>query len=133
MEKDANIIEKKHFSFKWCDAVVFIVALAITVASAFAAYRRPQNQEHLSVTAPDGQYVYPLNKNRTVEVRGNIGVSIIEITDGSARFISSPCDNKVCVSQGLLNGSFDFAACLPNGIFIIIEGAEDEGFDAVAQ
>lgn len=133
MEEKTNNKQNISFSFKWRDVVILIVAVAITVASAFAAYHRPQNQEHLSISAPDGDYVYPLNKNRTVEVQGQMGISVIEIIDGSARFLSSPCDNKFCVSHGLLNGSFDFAACLPNGIFIMIEGAEDEEFDAVAQ
>lgn len=134
-ENENNIENKKSvaLTFKWRDAVVLIVALAVTVSSAFAAYRKPKNQAHLVVTAPDGEYIYALDKERKIEVKGQIGTSVVEIIEGTARFLDSPCDNKVCVNHGLLMGGFDFAACLPNGIFIMIDGAEDDGFDAMSK
>lgn len=118
---------------KWRDIVIMVISVAVAAASAWAVYRKPIDTTNLIVNAPDGQYMYDLSKPQTVEIRGNIGVSVLEITDGTARFVTSPCDNKTCVAHGFLSGGYDFAACLPNGVMIMIEGTDDDGIDAVAQ
>lgn len=123
----------KQFSFRWRDAVILFLAVAITAASAFAAYRKPTVKAQLVVSTPEGEYLYPINKDRIIEAKGLIGNSTIEIKDGSVRFTDSPCDNKVCVNHGVLMGGFDFAACLPNGVMIMVENAEETNIDTMAK
>lgn len=123
----------KQFSFRWRDAVVLVIAVAVTAASAFAAYRKPAVKPQLVVSTPEGEYLYSIDKDRTIEAKGLIGNSIIEIKDGSVRFTDSPCDNKVCVNHGVLMGGFDFAACLPNGVMIMVENAEETNIDTMAK
>lgn len=123
----------KHFSFKWRDAVILTIAIAVTAASAFAVYRKPSAKTQLAISTPEGEYIYQINIDRTIETKGLIGNSIIEIKDGSVRFADSPCDNKVCVNHGVLMGSFDFAACLPNGVMIMIENADEDDIDIMAK
>lgn len=123
----------KQFSFRWRDAVILVIAVAVTAASAFAAYRKPAVKAQLAVSTPEGEYLYPINKDRIIEAKGFIGNSTIEIKDGSVRFTDSPCDNKVCVNHGVLTGGFDFAACLPNGVMIMVENAEETNIDTMAK
>ena len=65
---------------------------------------------------------YALDEARTLEVSGPMGTTIIRIEAGKARFVSSPCPNKLCVHSGWLKEINDFAACLPNRISMIFAG-----------
>ena len=78
---------------------------------------------------------YPLNQNRLLELDGRRGKSIIEISQGKARFIHSACRNQFCVFHGWLSTPGDTTACLPNRISIAVKsnaGNGSEPFDALA-
>lgn len=72
----------------------------------------------------------PLAQDASLEVRGRIGPSRLEIRDGRVRFVDSPCVGRICVHAGWLSRSGQVAACLPNGIVIEVAGGERE-FDAL--
>ncbi len=71
-----------------------------------------------------------LYHDRTVEVSGPLGESILEIRDGRARFVDSPCPGKLCVQAGWLAESGATTACLPNRVILHLNGGE-ERFDAI--
>ena len=88
--------------------------------------------------APQGRYVriatmkgnrdqvvqnVPLDADveRTIAVQGPLGVTRIEIRGGSARVISSPCPDKICVRMGWLSRVGEYAACLPNRVVMTVE------------
>lgn len=75
----------------------------------------------LHVQAADNEYRFPLDKNGIYEVEGEIGTTVIEVRDGRARFLSSPCPNETCVLEGFQ----DFIVCLPNKVIASTES--DEG------
>ena len=61
------------------------------------------------------------------------GESSIQVESGKAKFLDSPCENKNCIQSGEISVNGQWAACLPNGIFINIEGKNKENtFDAVS-
>jgi hypothetical protein len=72
-----------------------------------------------------------LDRDRTLEIRGRLGDSHLEVRDGQVRFVDSPCAGRVCVHTGWLSRSGQVAACLPNGIVVELAGAERE-FDAIS-
>ncbi|MDR2877266.1 MAG: NusG domain II-containing protein [Chromatiales bacterium] len=63
-----------------------------------------------------------LTMDRQVEIAGPLGASVIEIHDGKARFVSSPCTGKLCIHAGWLSASGTVAACLPNRVSLTITG-----------
>ena len=69
---------------------------------------------------------YPLEENTTVEIQGHQGISVIEIDQGKAGFLDSPCANKTCVASPPISKNGEWSACLPNGIFMRIESQEEE-------
>ncbi len=78
---------------------------------------------------------YPLNQNQLLELDGHKGKSIIEISQGKARFIHSACRNQFCVFHGWLSTPGDTTACLPNRISITVKSNSRNGtehFDALA-
>jgi hypothetical protein len=48
---------------------------------------------------------------------------VIEIGDGRARVLASPCTNQTCVASGTIHSRGQWIACLPNGIFVSVESA----------
>lgn len=66
--------------------------------------------------------IYKLEGHATVEVEGRLGKSVIEISNGGARFVHSCCPNHLCVKRGWVSKSGDMIACVPNGIIVRIIG-----------
>lgn len=70
-------------------------------------------------------WYYQLDKNKEINIEGNLGESTIKIQDGFVSFENSPCPNKLCVLSSAISKNGEWIACLPNGVFVRIEG-EDE-------
>lgn len=101
--------------------MILVLFVSVTAAS-FLFLKTSENLEHrLVITSGEKEFIYPLDKNRVVEIKGNLGKSVIVIQDGRAFFKSSPCKNHVCVQTGAISMENEWAACLPNDIFIRIE------------
>jgi len=71
-----------------------------------------------------------LSPNRTLHIHGPLGDSIIAVSHGRARFVSSPCRGQVCVQTGWLQTTGDLAACLPNRISLSLLGQHPR-FDTI--
>lgn len=72
-----------------------------------------------------------LHNARTITINGPLGPSIIEIRDGAARFVTSPCQGKLCIHSGWLRDGGDVTACLPNRISLAVVST-DPRFDSIA-
>lgn len=55
-----------------------------------------------------------------------------EARSGDIAFVRSDCPDQVCVNTGWLSTPGDFAACLPNGVMIIIP-ADSGQLDAITR
>ncbi len=73
----------------------------------------------------------PLSQNRIVHVTGPIGETEVEIKDGKARVVKSPCNRKLCIKSGYIQYADRFAACLPNRVVVRVLGGAHRGIDAV--
>lgn len=103
------------------DFLFFGLSLAAVAVSFFALKKGGEKTAHLVVDADGTEFVYPLDEDRTLEFEGEIGKSVIRIEDGKAFFEDSPCPNKLCVQMPAVQNEYDWAACLPNQIFIRVE------------
>ena len=73
----------------------------------------------------------PLDQDQKTHVKGPIGLTEIEVKNGRARIIRSPCKNKVCIKSGYIRYADRLAACIPNRVVIRIVGKNHRGVDAV--
>lgn len=111
----------KRLRYRPLDYLVILLSLA-AIALSFAKIRRTaETAPRLVITAGKTEYIYVLDKDRTIPVSGEMGESVIRIEGGEARFVSSPCTNKQCIHAGALRKNGDFAACLPNKVIAHIE------------
>jgi hypothetical protein len=73
----------------------------------------------------------PLAIDRTLDVQGALGAARIEIRGGRVRFAQSPCKGKICVKAGFVQYAGRYIACVPNRVTVRIEGAQQQGLDAI--
>jgi hypothetical protein len=106
------------------DFVAVSLSAVLIVFSAFAVYAAKRDSRQVIVQGTEGVWVFPLSSSETISVKGPLGDTVIEIRDGRARFLSSPCVNQTCVAAGHIHRQGQWTACLPNKVFLYIEGIE---------
>ena len=72
-----------------------------------------------------------LATDQTVQVKGPLGLTEVEVKKGQARIVRSPCKNKVCIKSGYIRYADRRAACIPNRVVVRIVGETHRGVDAV--
>ena len=108
-----------HMHIHIADIISFMLYATVLSLSVIAL---PESSETLYVEADGVEYAYSLSENGIYSFTGPIGITEIEIKDGKARVISSPCPNGTCMSAGWS----DVLCCLPNRI-IATTGNSSEG------
>jgi len=117
--------------FKPLDIFVIALAAAITLALGGAVYSGGSSSSRVIIRGADKTWVYPLNAEVQVDVPGPLGETRVEIHDGKAAIVASPCAGQTCVAAGALHKNGQWAACLPNRVFVLVEGADgSEAVDA---
>jgi len=115
------------------DIPVIILVTALTVITGIKAYDRETNSLNVIVRGLDKTWIFPLEAEERISVSGSIGETLVEIRKGYAAIVSSPCNGQTCVAAGEINKNGQWAACLPNRVFILIEGAsEADAIDAAS-
>ena len=118
------------------DIILFLIALALTVFSAHAAYLQPQGRKSVLMRSENRESVYYMNNNddETVSLEGQLGHTVVRIENGKAWVESSPCENQTCVATGAISRAGQWAACLPNSVLIMIQSdsTKDNDVDAVS-
>jgi hypothetical protein len=76
---------------------------------------------------------YSLDTDRTVEVEGPLGKTVVEIRNGHARIVASPCPHKLCTRMGQVGRDGGFVACVPNRVVVCIAKQPANGLDAVTR
>lgn len=117
-------------TLKILDIAIIALAAGALAAVSMVVYAGPAPAS-VVVSSARGEWIYPLTEDRIVEVEGLIGVTVIHIENGRAGFHDSPCANKTCIASPPLHHTGDWSACLPNGVFMRIDGSEPgDGLDA---
>ncbi len=108
-----------------------VIALVAAVTAGVSAYSYADGGTgRVSIASGKNEWIYPLNVDREIDVRGPLGDTRVEIADGTARIVDSPCRDKVCVRMGRLDRTGDWSACLPNGVLVRIVGGGSDEVDA---
>lgn len=110
----------------WADRLV----LYVVVGAALLLLLVPAGGEGVAVhIVGEGGFdtSVPLDADDTLEVAGPLGVTVVEVRDGAARIVSSPCPQKLCVSMGAVGSPGRAAVCVPNRVVVTVEGDGDAG------
>lgn len=104
------------------DVIALVLVAAAIGAISLRVYSGNRAASEVTIESEGKAWIYPLDKDRAVDVRGPLGVTRILIESGHARIADSPCPDKLCVHMGRLAGPGQWAACLPNRVFVRIGG-----------
>jgi hypothetical protein len=116
------------------DFIAVAAAAAVTVVSAVSVYAGGSAELRLVVEGGGRIWHFPLDAEETVHVHGAIGDTVVRVSRGDAWIESSPCENQICVASGHIHRAGDWVACLPNVVFIRIEGIPtDDAPDATSR
>lgn len=115
-----------ELKIKPLDILIFCLGIAAIVFSFKILGKSKGSEKYLVVAAYESEYIYPLNKDASLEFEGIEGISKIEIKDGKAFFTDSCCPNKTCVQCTPISSNNEWTACLPNQVFIRVEGGTSE-------
>ena len=107
--------------FKPLEYLLILVGITFCTLSILSATTRQDGTPLLILTSPTKEYIYPLDTDTTVQIPGLEGVSTIQIQQGQAQYLDSPCANKTCVAASPIHRNGEWSACLPNGIFMRVE------------
>lgn len=113
------------------DFVAIVVAILVVVGVSLFAYGGNTDPTEISIKSDEGEFLYPLGTDRTIKVEGPLGETVVEIEGNRARIKESPCRDKICIAGGWQEHTGDWTACLPNRVFLRVEGGErSDGVDA---
>ena len=111
--------------------LVLLLLVALALPGLYLHYWQNGSSQQARILADEQlDRIVPLFPDRTIEVNGRLGDSVLEIRDGRIRFRESPCRNRACIHQGWLSQAGQTAACLPNRVSVQLLGA-DPRFDAI--
>lgn len=115
---------------KLFDITAFLFVLIIIGFFSYYAYSSPKDNVAVYIKTENGEFVYPLNTEGTYHFHGPIGETVVTMNNQSVRVVSSPCTEKICIASSPIERPGTWLACLPNRIFIRIEGKDKEEIDA---
>ena len=103
--------------------LLFVVIIIYFSLNFFVKNKSPVKQ--VVIESSKNIWYYQLDKNKELKIEGNLGKSTIKIEDGFVFFENSPCPNKLCVQSSAITKNGEWIACLPNGVFVRIEGKDE--------
>ncbi|MDR1307091.1 MAG: NusG domain II-containing protein [Treponema sp.] len=112
---------------RFFDFLILLLTGALTVFCAVRVYGKNSAEPRFVIKNDGAEWVYSLNSAVTVDIPGPLGNTVVELRDRRARVISSPCINQTCIASGSIHRRGQWIACLPNGIFVSVEGGNPPG------
>jgi hypothetical protein len=106
---------------KLLDYGAVLLAAAVTAGTALGVYAGGGAEAEIRIRGPGASWVYPRDAAELVRVPGPLGETVVELRDGAARILSSPCANQLCVAAGAVHSRGQWAACLPNQVLVAVE------------
>ena len=110
--------------------LILILGLLILGGILFAATRGNEAPGKAAVVVfVDGEEAarYPLSRNGTYSLNGGTNTLVIE--NGYAWLSDAQCPDKLCVHMGKIHNSSGIIVCLPNRLYVTIEGVDDPDVD----
>jgi hypothetical protein len=105
------------------DVVIAALAAGLVLFLFIRIYSTPADNASVVIRVNEDTWRYSLDVDREIAVPGPLGETFVHIENGQAHVEESPCKNKFCIAAGEINRPGEWIVCLPNEVFIMIEGA----------
>jgi hypothetical protein len=108
------------------DIIVLLILAGLTVFSVIPLYSRTGSARRLTIKSEGRNWVFPLDAEETVIAAGPLGNTVVEMKNGRARIVSSPCQNQICIAAGPVHSHGQWIACLPNRVMVSVSRGDGE-------
>jgi hypothetical protein len=122
----------KHLA-RPADLLILTLSILSIALVSIQVYSRPVSNPVVRIEA-ESQWIYALDQSNTAQIPGPNGIMEVLIRGGEA-FVEDCdcCPLKICVSMGRIHRAGQWIICLPNQIFVWIEGTpSDTSIDDIA-
>jgi hypothetical protein len=107
---------------KWGDGLVLLAGIGI-VLILFKTLWLTESASKVQIRAGNEIFTtQSLNQQRTLDIPGPLGTTVVIIDHGRARVASDPGPRQYCVKQGWLKQAGEVAMCLPNQVSVELLG-----------
>ena len=110
---------------KVLDIIAILISICIIIFSLALTHQKQSTKLLVFISSGDKEWIFPVKTNKTIEIPGPIGNTIIEISNKGVKIKDSPCPNKLCIKEGIIKNQGQYIACLPNKIIVKIQGSEE--------
>lgn len=119
------------------DMILIFILAAIALLTFFATRFLGQGSEaNAAEISADGKLVEHIilekAQQKEYTVQGPLGKTIIQVQDGEARIIDSPCPDKLCVRMGWVRAKGQSAICVPNRILLRVVSDDNNKIDSIS-
>ncbi|MDX9826288.1 MAG: NusG domain II-containing protein [Spirochaetia bacterium] len=125
-------MKKKLPRVRILDILIAVIGLSLVLLSVSLVYSDSRGRLMVHISGWEDEWLQPLDKPAVIEVPGPLGITVVRIENNCVHIENSPCPNQTCVAAGDISAANLWIACLPNNVFVNIEGAGDplEALDA---
>lgn len=118
---------------KRADIILLIIFILLGFAVGYISIFHQHEGKDVIIKVNGKIYgTYPLNKNQTITIKDGHNINKVIIKNKKVQMAYSSCKNQICVHHNPIDKANQNIACLPNRVFIIIKGGDDE-YDSIAQ
>lgn len=117
---------------KPADFIAALLFAAVILGFSLRVYSSAAAAGQVRIDTDSGSYLFPLDEARTVRVEGPLGTTTVSIERGGAAIVESPCSDGLCINMGRLEQPGEWAACLPNRIFLSVQGGSRDEADIIS-
>jgi len=112
------------------DVAALLCSAGVAGAVTRWVLRAQRGRPLFRVTSADSTWLLRPDADQVLEVPGPLGNNRVVVRDGSVFVAAAPCANQICVKTGRVSRPGQWIACLPNRVFVAVEGAGEEQIDA---
>ncbi len=108
------------------DWAALLLAIALSAGATVLAQAHYGESSTVAIQAEGRSLLYSLDEDRELEFEGPLGRTIVVIQDRSVRVTEDPGPQQICVRDGWIDSAGEWLICLPNRVFIRIEGDQQD-------
>jgi hypothetical protein len=108
------------------DVASILLVAGLVAAASILTYSGGSGFERIVITGRSGTWIYPLDSDGRIEIPGPLGKTVVAFHGGEVHIEKSPCPTQSCIQMGAINLKGQWLACLPNEVFVRIEGGADD-------
>ena len=99
-----------------------MIFMGLITASIVLSATENSGEPYVEIKDAKNQYLLPLSAEEELHVFGPVGQTVIRVSGGGVRVVSSDCQDKICIAMGEVRDISGWIACLPNRVFIHVIG-----------